>query len=251
MGQQSRVLLLEDDLDILELTSELLESTGLQVTRTMTIHEAHEQLLREAYEIVLTDFLVDSATAADSWRGIQRLHQAAPVTPIGILTGAVLAPDELARHPVSFVLKKPFTSEDLLEAVGKHLATPPISDARQEVLRSYFSCLERSSWNRLSSLCAPDVVYNVPGDHAIHSRTVHGVDELQAVAVETFANFVEPRFAITAIRPLLRDAALVRYDGSWRLPDDRRTELPGAVFFRFAGDTIAEIGVRLDLSAIG
>jgi CheY-like chemotaxis protein/ketosteroid isomerase-like protein len=245
-----RILVIEDDPDTLDLTVGLLRTAGLHVTGVTQMSQAYDLLLHQAFELVLADLFVDFRTEPESWHDIERLRTTAGLTPIGLLTGARLDPSELARHGLTFALMKPFSSEDLIDAIGGSLALPDVPASRQAVLRSYFACLERSDWDRIIRLCTTDVIYNIPGDDPRFSRTVRGQTPFRDFAAETFAQFADPRFAVTALRPLPADGVLVRYDGSWRSADGQRRTLSGAIFFRFEGDAIAEIGVRIDLAAM-
>lgn len=250
MKALTRILVIEDDPDVLDLTVGLLRTAGLHATGLTRMSEAYDLLLHQAFELVLADLFVDFRTEPESWRDIERLRTRVGLAPIGLLTGARLDPSELASHGLAFALVKPFSSEDLIDAIGGSLALPDVPASRQAVLRSYFACLERSDWDLIIRLCTTDVIYNIPGDDPRFSRTVRGQTQFRDFTAETFAQFADPRFAVTTLRPLPADGVLVRYDGSWCFADGQRRSLPGAIFFRFKGDAIAEIGVRIDLAAM-
>ena len=124
-----------------------------------------------------------------------------------------------------------------------------ISPARQALLRAYFARLERGEWDKLVALCDDDVVYRMPAATPQQTQTIVGKDAFRQFSAETFAEFLEPRFAATDMR-VLGEAIVVDYDGTWRTKSGERASLPGAILFTFRGDKISEIAVRVDLRGL-
>lgn len=249
MAVNARALIVEDDEEVLAMTRDLLEDSGFVVTGAVTRTEALAHLHREPFEVVVTDFLLDSNDPTVSWRGVQALRAAAGPTPLGVVTGSQRMLDKVADGELAFVLEKPFTFNRLIGELAGCLALPALAPAQDAALRAYFTSIERSDWDRLAQLCTPDVVYHLPGGDPLVGGPVRGRDAFVAFTREVFSQFVEPRFVIHEIRPLPR-GALVRYEGSWQDARGRRDALPGGVLFRLEGDAITEIGVRLDASAL-
>ncbi|MBA3464620.1 MAG: nuclear transport factor 2 family protein [Deltaproteobacteria bacterium] len=246
---QPSVLLVEDDRDTLELTSELLTLSGFRIAQATSIPQACEQLGRDAFDIVITDFLVESTEPDVAWNGIDELVRAARPTPIGIVTGMRIDQGAVASHRVAFALHKPVSRADLLEAVSRWAPAEALPAEATETMRRYFSFIERGEWEQLGSVCTTNVRYHLPGNDPMYSRLVEGLDEFRRFAAETFAQFPEPRFALTSVRALPA-GAIVRYQGSWVDASGKRLGTDGAIFVRFEGALIAELGVRLDLELL-
>jgi len=240
------VLLVEGDLEILERASALLAASGFQVTSAATLGDAMDCLRHRAFDVVISDLMMEATELVEGWRATGQLQALSPLAPFGLIAGVALSDDELARHGIAFALPRPPTSEHLLGAVAHCLALPAISAGRQATIRAYFSSLERADWDRLVALCTADVRYCVPADDVRVDDTVSGRSAFRQFAEDTFSRFVEPRFIVQRMRAL-PDGVLVRYEGSWRINERRSASLSGALLFRFEGTEIAEIGVRVDL----
>lgn len=237
----SRVLLIENDLDLATVVGELLEDAGFEVVLAPTPTHGATALDGGEVDLVVCDFYGGVADA--SWAALARLRDAAAPRPVGIMTGWPVTPTEAQRRGFAFVLAKPCAGEALLAEVGAHARVPPVAPTTVEVIRAYFAALERGDWAGLGALCTADVVYHVPGDHRL-SRTVRGRRAFEAFAAETFRDFHEPRFEVDEVTPL-PSGALARYRGRWA-----GGEAEGAVVFGLSGGAIASIGIRVDLAAI-
>ena len=243
------VLIVETGPEPLTLVSTLLDASGFRSATAATLSEAEEHLRHRAFDVVLVD-LPSSVPGSERWRVVDQLRPLSTSVAFGLLTGVPVADSDLAAHSVAFALPKPTSSEQLLGALARCLVLPAVPSDLVGVVRAYFAALERSDWDRLVELCTPDVVYQLPAeDERVHAALA-GRSAFRAFARDTFSHFPDPRFFVRSMRPL-PDGVLVRYEGTWRGPHERSAPLPGAILFRFRGNQIAEIGVRVDLRRTG
>jgi CheY-like chemotaxis protein len=240
-----RVMLVQGDEEMRMVVEGVLRTAGFRVTACEDVAAATRRVAEERFDLVIADFWTGDGVDA-CWRLLEALRVAAAPAPVGLLSGWPVDPEEAARRGFAFVVRKPITSDHLLEVAGAHLPHPP-RDRR--AIEAYFAALERSDWSALGALCAPDVVYRVGGDHPRFSRTVHGRDAFERFADETFAAFAEPRFELRTLTALPR-GALARYHCRWRTPGGDAAEVDGTILFGIAGGVIREITVRTELDEL-
>jgi CheY-like chemotaxis protein len=115
-----RVLVVEDNPDILQSLGDLLRESGCHVIQAADGLAAIAQLEAEAVDLVLTDLAMPGASG---WEVATACRERHPSTPIGLITGFGdrLEPDKIERHGVRFVVAKPFTSTELLREVSAAL----------------------------------------------------------------------------------------------------------------------------------
>jgi CheY-like chemotaxis protein/ketosteroid isomerase-like protein len=243
----ARLLVVEQNAELLTVVVELLADAGFEVSGASGVGEAREALGRARADLVLTAFQL--VPGSESWDAVESIQAEASPAPVALMTGWRITNDEAERRGFAFLLKKPFASEELLEAVATHLPERALGAGEVAAVRGYFRALDESAWDALGRLCTADVVYHLPGDHPRFSRTVRGREDFQRFAESTFAQYPDVRFEVRAMAGL-PNGAVVRYHGEWRAASGGRSALDGAVRFRFRGVEIAEIGVRLDVNAL-
>jgi CheY-like chemotaxis protein len=115
-----RVLVVEDNPEILQSLGELLRDTGCQVFLAPDGLAAISRLESEGVDLVLTDLAMPGASG---WEVATACRERYPSTPIGLITGFGdrLEPDKIERHGIQFVVAKPFTSIELLREVSAAL----------------------------------------------------------------------------------------------------------------------------------
>lgn len=115
-----RVLVVEDEPEILRLVQTALEEAGMQVTGAPREGEALKRLREGRYAVVVTDLYV--TRGQEELESIAALLREAGATPVGVMSGWPVE-DEVARAAgVAFVLRKPFAVEELVRAVEEALA---------------------------------------------------------------------------------------------------------------------------------
>jgi ketosteroid isomerase-like protein len=240
-----RVLLVQGDDEMRLVVEAVLRSAGFRVTACEDVAAATRRVASERFALVIADFWTGDGVDA-TWSALDKLRAAAAPAPVGLLSGWPVDPEEAARRGFAFVVRKPITSERLLEVAGAHLVPPP--DVRR-MIEAYLGALERSDWRALGALCAEDVVYHVGGDHPRFSGTVHGRDAFERFAAETFRDFRDPRFELRSVTTLPR-GAVARYHCRWRSTDGAEAAVDGAIVFEIADGMIRDITVRTDLEQL-
>ena len=121
---RERILLVDDEADLLELARQTLEPLGYQVTAHNRSEAALEAFLAspQAFDLVLTDQSMPRLT------GIQlatRLREVRPDLPIVLCTGysMVIPPDRIQALGAAWLLSKPFSTGDLARIVRQALAS--------------------------------------------------------------------------------------------------------------------------------
>ena len=115
------VLVVDDDPDILEALSEILEAEGFEIKRARNGKEALERLQPEAPDLILLDLMMP---VMDGWEFAQRMRQREPA--IARIPLIVLSADRNVGSKATEIgavghLAKPFELNDLLEMVRRSL----------------------------------------------------------------------------------------------------------------------------------
>jgi len=111
-----RILMVEDDVDILRINAATLVRDGFQVVTAANGLAGWNTLLADRFDLVITDNNMPELTGLDLVKKIRRAHMTLPV----ILASGSLHTQELERHPwikLAATLLKPFTNTQLLETV--------------------------------------------------------------------------------------------------------------------------------------
>lgn len=116
-----RVLIVDDDPDVLDVLEETLQRAWVEVVRTNSSHEALEHLERSEFQLLLTDIDMDEMN------GIQLIRAAkliAPALPVIVITGTQRARflGDLGDLDVEAWFSKPFDPLAILEHVRATLA---------------------------------------------------------------------------------------------------------------------------------
>jgi CheY-like chemotaxis protein len=113
----TRVLVVEDNVEILRSLGDLLRENGCRVIEAPNGMAALARIEAEAVDLVLTDLAMPGVSG---WEVASASRERHPDTPVGLVTGFgdQLDPEKLERHGIQFVVAKPFSSEELLQAVA-------------------------------------------------------------------------------------------------------------------------------------
>ena len=116
----TRVLVVEDNVEILRSLGDLLRENGCRVIEAPNGTTALARIEAEAVDLVLTDLAMPGVSG---WEVASASRERYPDTPVGLVTGFgdQLDPEKLERHGIQFVVAKPFSSEELLQAVATAL----------------------------------------------------------------------------------------------------------------------------------
>lgn len=242
-----RVLVIDDDPDLLSATAELVGSEGFLVHAAPTLTEGIAALIREDFAVVLADAI--APTAQDTWHGVRLVLAAAHRTPVGLISGHRIAHEDAQKLGVAFHLQKPYEPAELFAALGAHATTAEPTAAERAAIAAYFDALTRKDWTALGEVCAEDVRYHLPGEDPTYSRTVMGREAFVRFSEETFSRFADARFTLEALFRL-PFALVSRFKSAWTAADGAPAGIEGAVLFRLENGRIHEIGVRLDLQEL-
>lgn len=134
-GTQSphRVLVVDDNSDVRQLTVDVLAGSGYDVDTAPDGAAGWEAIQARGYDLIITDNQMPRMTGIEM---IEKLRSAFIVSRVIMATGH-LPVFEFARKPwlkPDAALQRPFSNEDLLEAVKKVLHTDDGDDGRRETL---------------------------------------------------------------------------------------------------------------------
>jgi CheY-like chemotaxis protein len=119
-GGPKRLLLVEDDRDLIELMSLLLEEAGYAVTTANNGREALEALGQGLPDLILLDLKMPVMSGPEFARAFRAQH--ARRAPILVVTAADDPQRRAAEVGADGWLGKPFDPETLLAAVQQHIA---------------------------------------------------------------------------------------------------------------------------------
>jgi CheY-like chemotaxis protein/ketosteroid isomerase-like protein len=242
--RQHRILVVEDDADIADSLSMALTSEEYEVSLASGPSQAVQLIEENTYDLILSDlFGSQPGRVLDS---IEVMRERAHPTPVGILTGWTIDPEEAEQVGFSFVMRKPFDLDDLISRVAAaiHIPLSVEQQAQAETVHAYFARLSARDWDGFAALCTEDIVYVLPGSSPF-AGTIEGRAAFREYTGQTFAQFPDTLFQDIRIYSTPHGLA-TRYKGNWRQPDGAPASMTGALIFQFRGRLIARIGVRLD-----
>jgi CheY-like chemotaxis protein len=132
----SRVLLVEDDQQMREMLTRMLELDRHTVSACRSGRDAITLLGTDTFDIVITDLMMP---LADGWDVAQATRKAQPMVPVVLITGANqrFSQAELRARGVSARLNKPFRLEQLQRTINNLVSSAEpehISDDRPRIL---------------------------------------------------------------------------------------------------------------------
>lgn len=123
MHTERRVLVVDDEPLITRGCRRILTSAGYQVNTTLSGREGMRRALREDFDLVLTDLKMPDL---DGMELVRTMRSKRPGTAVVVITGYGSVPSavEAARLGVSEYIEKPFTPDEITEAVNRATAAP-------------------------------------------------------------------------------------------------------------------------------
>jgi two-component system, cell cycle sensor histidine kinase and response regulator CckA len=116
-----RILVVEDDISIRRLTTEMLARAGYEVDAATDGASGWEALQAKSYDLLITDNYMPKVTGIEM---VKKLHAAQMRLPV-IMATAILPEDEFTLHPWLYdfpLLLKPFRAAELLSTVREVLS---------------------------------------------------------------------------------------------------------------------------------
>ena len=125
----SKVLLVEDDMDMPEMLGSLLEQEGVILSSARTVTEAWTKILVESFDLVLLDLGLPGEDGFELLRRIRQSHQTESL-PVIIVTAWSSTSDKLRGFDLGAVdyLTKPFESAELRARVCSALKAKRLQD---------------------------------------------------------------------------------------------------------------------------
>lgn len=147
---QARILVVDDDTDMLRLISMRLTAAGYRVSTADSAESALSQLAIERPQLVLSDVRLPGKDGLELFDEIQRNH---PSLPVILLTAHGTIPDAVkaTSHGVFSYLTKPFDGKELLDKISQALSLsapaakvlePADKGAWHANIISHASCME-------------------------------------------------------------------------------------------------------------
>ncbi|MFN2225187.1 MAG: response regulator [Anaerolineae bacterium] len=117
-----RILIVEDDLELQELYTMMLEGLDLELVRALDGQDALEKLAQGLPDLVILDILLDKVMGNEVFRLMRQepRYASVPVIVVSVLS-ADRCEDMMEMDSRTSFLRKPFRREDLVEAVRNAL----------------------------------------------------------------------------------------------------------------------------------
>ena len=120
--ESKKVLLIEDDVDLLEIEQMQLQNAGYEVTTAQELGPALQILEKESFDCILLDMNLQTDSGKDIILQVKNPEHLNCKTPIIVVSGDLnieLVRD--VREKISSILVKPFSSSDLTEKLSAAL----------------------------------------------------------------------------------------------------------------------------------
>lgn len=128
MPEQTKVLIVDDDVDFVAITKSMLEKKGYAVVTAYSGQEGREKAKSERFDVIILDVMMETDTEGFHVAYDIRQDQAIRNTPLVMLTAINLrdhpawkVTSDETWLPVDVFLDKPVTSAQLLGAIEKVL----------------------------------------------------------------------------------------------------------------------------------
>jgi DNA-binding response OmpR family regulator len=128
-----RILVVEDDVTMRLLNTEVLVDSGYQVDTAEDGDVAWDTLQTKSYDLLVTDNNMPKVSGVELLKKLRAAHMALPA----ILVSGMMPTEELSQHPwlqIDATLSKPYTSSELLEKVKDVLRMAVSKAGRTETL---------------------------------------------------------------------------------------------------------------------
>jgi DNA-binding NtrC family response regulator len=128
---REKILVVDDDLEMGALLTEILQEEGFSVTATADSLEASKKLKKEEFDVLITDLKMKGLKGLDL---LEETKKRAPSTPVIIITafGTIETAIQAMKMGAYDYITKPFRTEEMTLTVKKALETRKL---RKEVLR--------------------------------------------------------------------------------------------------------------------
>lgn len=145
---RGRVLIVDDEKVILDLTAIILKNRGYQVFTALSAQEGLEAIAKERPELVLLDYMMPNMDGLTALKEIRRLY---PETYVIMFTGkgSEEIAVELMKAGASDYILKPFNNQDMVERIESVLKLRAVELQNRALLSERERLLaEIADWNR-------------------------------------------------------------------------------------------------------
>jgi CheY-like chemotaxis protein len=230
-----RLLVVEEDAELLSIVQEFLEQDGYDVTPAASLPDSLAVLEEHLFQFVLTDlFYRPGRPLLHSIHPL--LAQAAP-TPVGVMTAWLVPEEDLEREDLAFLVPMPFDLDDLRGHLDAEFH-PTIRSLRQtQLVEQFYQNLNARDWRQLTRLCAPTLRVTTPmgaSNASIGLRNYLAILERRCSLL--------PGYTIEEVRVFPRqDGAAARYLARWQDSAGLEHRAAGSMRFHFQYGRIAQI----------
>ncbi len=230
-----RLLVVEDDADLLSIVQDALEEEGYGVTPATSLPDSLSALEARLFHFVLTDLFAQRSQAP--LQSIQPLLQEAAPIPVGVLTAWPIPEDAVAEAHLAFLLQKPFDIDDLLRHMDAHIHAHARSPRQRHLVQEFFLALNAHDWTRLERLCTPEVRVTPPLAASSVSLRLHTYLEMLEQRWSRLPGYTIEEAKVFG----WQDELAARYIASWADHDGIVHRVAGAMRFRFQHGRISQI----------
>jgi two-component system, NtrC family, response regulator PilR len=140
MSPRIKLLIVDDESSMLDFLSILFQGVGYEVTTARSVGEAHKQLERNAFDLVLCDILMPDGNGLDLLREIKSSGGGPPVVMMTAYTSTKSAIEAMKLGAADYI-SKPFDVEELKIVAQKALERAELADEnvylRRELEQKY------------------------------------------------------------------------------------------------------------------
>lgn len=244
MGEMPRILVADDDPDVLETLALAFEDAGYAVTAVSSLVDAIAQVEMSTFAFVLTDLM--DHPSAQGFPALSALREAAYPTPVGITSAWPVTAEEVICAGFACFVAKPVDVNDLLSTVAAIIQQPLTDEQKRQatVVRRFLARLSKGAWDAAVALCGEEVVY-LPPSTVPDVSPVEGKAAYRRHIEETARRY--PHFRVEQVRVVaLPRGVAARYTARWG-PRGRRATLSAGLVCVFAPDgRIRQLGIRLN-----
>ena len=126
---RSRVLIVDDELDVLNVMKEMLDRLGFESSAVTSSVKAIELVKDTQFDLIITDLIMPDGNGLELIHKIRSLKQGIPI----IITAGVSLEDvniELNQYGLEDFIKKPFTMNDIRQKVSKFIEPEKVTIPR-------------------------------------------------------------------------------------------------------------------------
>lgn len=130
-----RVLVVDDEEPLRQMTSTILERAGFQPDMAEDVLSALQRLETQDYDVVLSDIMMPGLSGLDLLKSI---HRTAPDVPVILMTGnpsLETATEAIRAHSAVDYLSKPVSSGDLIRTVERAAETKRMRDENRRLTK--------------------------------------------------------------------------------------------------------------------